>query len=118
MPLLSIVMSAVLTVAAPGGDRSPAAIARHAYDLLLKPDRRVRTVNPRVASALVEGVARSPTFARLLDALDPLDVIVYVELRHEMPRDSQGRLIFASKAKGQRYVRIQIQSFLALDDII
>ena len=117
MHLLPLVIGVVVSLAAPGGGSSTASHAR-LHRALMKPDRHVRTEHPRVTAALFEGVRRSRTFASLIDALDRSDVIAYVQLVHDLPRASRGRLLLASKTNGQRYVRIQMLPFLPHDDMI
>ena len=79
------------------------------YELLLTaPERRLRATEPRMQALIVEGVRRSPTFARLLLELEKTDLIAYVERVHDMPAVISGRLLFVSASRAQRYVRIQL----------
>jgi hypothetical protein len=117
MELLAIVIGAAMALAAPGS-ASPVPAFSHIQRALVKPDRHVRSADPRVTTALFDGVRRSRTFAALIDALDRTDVIAYVDLAHELPRAARGRMLLASSANGIRYVRIQIHTFLAPDEII
>lgn len=118
MQLLSLVIGAVISLAAAGGEPSTVRLVHPAHRALVKADRRVRTVDSRVRSTLFNGVVRSRTFASLVDAIDRSDLIVYIELQHELPRALEGRLVLASKAGGQRYVRIQLHARLAQDQMI
>ena len=118
MQLLSLVIGAVIGLAAPGGEPSRVKLVHPTHRALVKADRRVRTMDSRVSAALFSGVTRSRTFASLIDTLDRSDVIVYIELQHELPRAIDGRLLLASRAGGLRYVRIQLHSRLGQDHMI
>ncbi len=116
--LLPLVMSAVMELAAPGGDvplrRFDPAIER----ALSAPDRKVRALTDRVAAAIRDGARRSPTFAALLAMLDRADVIVHVELSHDLRPSTEGRTILASRDGTHRYVRVQVRAMLAPDELI
>jgi hypothetical protein len=116
--LLLLVMSAVTAIAAPDGDSPTRPIASLVDRALTSPDRRTRAVGDRVGAALREGARRSATFARLIVALDRSDVIVYIELSHDLPATTEGRLMLATKAGAHRYARIQIRAALSPDEII
>ena len=83
-------------------------IAADYEPLLTAPGRRLRATDPRMQALIVEGVRRSPTFARLLLELESTDLIAYVERVHNMPAVILGRLVFISTSPAQRYVRIQL----------
>jgi hypothetical protein len=95
MLVFVLVMSVVTSGGAPGDSPRPAVTA-YMYRMLTAPDRNVRTFDRRVAGALVDGVRRSATLARLLTALDGSDVIAYIELTHDLPAVTQGRLVLAT----------------------
>lgn len=118
MPLFVLVMSVVTAVAAPEADSRRPVIAAPLYRLLMAPDRNVRSLDRRVSDALAVGVRRSATFARLLAALDGSDVIAYIELSHDLPTTTQGRLVLATKSLTHRYVRIQVRAMQAPDEVI
>jgi hypothetical protein len=86
--------------------------------LLQAPDRRVRTTDPRVQSLFLEGVRRSPTFTRLLTALNHTDVIVYVERLMTLPKETLGRLTIVPMGGPQRYLRIHIRADLTVNEAI
>jgi len=74
------------------------------------PEQHVRTTEPRIAALIESGASLSPTFRRLVAALDASDVIVYVE-----PKQTRSRLggylahhVVASG--GYRYLRIAIEA--------
>ena len=88
------------------------------YALLVAPERRVRAADARLAEILKDGVARSPTFAGLMTALNRSDVIVYIERLLTMPRDTMGRLTIVPVKSGTRYLRIQIRPELTRNEAI
>jgi hypothetical protein len=118
MHLLSLVLSAVMAVAAPAGDVPAPSTVRDLQRALTAPERRVRTRDARIASALFEGVRRSPTFADLVATLDRSNVITYVELSHTLPSQTEGRLMLLSRGGSPRYVRIQVRATLSPDHMI
>ena len=85
---------------------------------LTSPLSHVRALDGDVASALAAGVQRSPTFARLVAAINQSDVIVYVETVHTLPPATSGRMVLTTKNTSVRYVRIQIASRLFPDERI
>jgi hypothetical protein len=83
---------------------------------LTSPFSQVRALGSEVAAALADGLRRSPTFARLIAALNRSDVIVYVEMVHT-PTTS-GRMVLTTKDNRFRYVRIQVASRLFPAELI
>ena len=116
----------VLSAAIVTGPGSPPSTSRHAVStaslrdaaLLTAPDRRVRTVSPRIQSLLAEGMKRSTTFARLISAVNQTDVIVYLQPVVDMPKSLAGRLLLLPLAGGQRYLRVQLRADLTPDETI
>jgi hypothetical protein len=102
----------------PASSAAPAVLARDSGGLLTAPDRRVRTTDSRIQSLLVRGARRSRTFAGLITALNRTDVIVYVEPVRDLPATLAGRLMLLPHAGGQRYLRIQVGSLAASNDLI
>jgi hypothetical protein len=100
-----------MTVAAP----SPAAIAE---TLLAADNRRLRAATPRVLALITEGIRRSRTFAGLVADLHQTNVIVYVETSMGLPNDVAGRILFASAAGDQRYLRVQLRATMPRDTMI
>jgi hypothetical protein len=86
--------------------------------LLSSPDRRVRSIDPRVVELLETGMQRSPTFAGLVTSVSATDVIVYIERVRELPRTMAGRLLLLPIAGNQRYLRIQVLRNLPPPDLI
>ena len=100
-----------LTVAAP----SPAALAE---TLIAADNRRLRAATPRVLALITEGIRRSRTFAGLVADLHQTNVIVYVETSMGLPNDVAGRILFASAAGDQRYLRVQLRATMPRDTMI
>ena len=94
---------------------SPSTVAA---SLLSTENRRIRAATPRVGKLIDEGVQRSRTFAELVKAIHTTNVIIYVEATFGLPPDVSGRILFASVAGNQRYLRIQVQSTLGRDLLI
>jgi hypothetical protein len=118
MPLILLVMSVVMDVAAPVGNTPRAIVTARVHHLLTAPDRHVRAFDRRVTSALSDGARRSETFRELLASLDGSDVIVYVEQSHDLPATLQGRLLLSSTSASFRYVRIQVRAMQPPDELI
>jgi hypothetical protein len=106
MYLLLITLSALAPYAAP--DVVP----------LTSPFSQVRALGSEVAAALADGLRRSPTFARLIAALNRSDVIVYVEMVHTLPPTTSGRMVLTTRDSRFRYVRIQVASRLFPAELI
>ena len=74
-------------------------------------DDRVRTLDPRLAELVHEGIARSETFRGLVQQLTGGDVVVYV--RYDLlPAGVHGRLSFLSAVSGVRYVLVSLTADL------
>jgi bacterioferritin-associated ferredoxin len=69
----------------------------------------VRTTEPRVLALVEQGIARSATFRRLIDALNASDVIVYIEPKLHRPALG-GYLSHRMVARGgTRYLKIAVE---------
>jgi hypothetical protein len=69
----------------------------------------VRTTEPRVLTLVEQGIARSATFRRLVDALNASDVIVYIEPKLHRPALG-GYLSHRMVASGgTRYLKIAVE---------
>lgn len=79
---------------------------------------RVRGATPAINTMLANGVRRSSTLARLVKEIDSTDVIVYVELISTLPAGLDGRLTFLTTAGGIRYLRVQVPTNVAKDDLL
>jgi hypothetical protein len=86
--------------------------------LLSSPDRRVRSVDRRLAALLEVGLQRSSTFAELVRSLNASDVIVYVERSRNLPSTLAGRLLLLPHAGRHRYLRIQVRGDLPALELI
>lgn len=86
--------------------------------LLSSPDRRLRSMDPRLTELLAIGLHRSPTFADLVRTLSATDVIVYLERSRDLPNMLAGRILLLPLAGQQRYLRIQVRSDLPTMDMI
>ncbi len=117
--VLTLLLVTTVALGEPPASRSRAPIARERIDAMLTaPDRHVRGAGDVAAALLADGAHRSYTFARLLDAVERSDVIVYVEMSPELPVSLAGRLMLAGCAHGQRYLRIQIAPAGAPEELI
>jgi hypothetical protein len=119
--LLAAVFSVSVALAADGMPRAatPSPLAPDLLQALIgAPTRRVRALDPRIASVLAEGLARSPTLGRLVAALEFTDVIVQIVATQNLPAAVPGRLLLVPGAKAYRYLRIQIRPEGSTDDLI
>ena len=107
VPMLTAV-SALLVATSPAPRRAALAYAaapsgsRDAH----RADPHVRG-SSTVADAL-DGTRRSYTFARILEAIEEMDLIVYIVSNTQMPATLAGRLMVVPAAHEQRYVRIEV----------
>jgi hypothetical protein len=74
-------------------------------------ERRVRTSDARLQSAIDHGMRFSPTFQDLVDRLERSDVVVYVEADPRSQDGLAGRLLFISAQGGTRYVLVRVAVF-------
>lgn len=71
---------------------------------------RVRPHDTRSASLLLDGIARSATMRRIVDELERLNVIVYIEMKPGLHRQLAGQLAWVTAVKNFRYVRISLST--------
>jgi hypothetical protein len=69
---------------------------------------RVRPADKRVATALSEGLERSASFRALVDRLNQLDVIVYVEMQPLLRQRLSGAMTWVTATTTFRYVRVSL----------
>ena len=69
----------------------------------------IRTTDARLRSLIDEGVRTSPTFRSIVDRLIGSDVIVLLQCDPTASAQVDGRLTFASKAGGFRYVIVRLR---------
>jgi hypothetical protein len=67
---------------------------------------RLRPVEPIARKLVSEGLKRSATIRHLADRLRESDVIVYVDVRSDMPSQTVGSLRFVSPSASHRFLRI------------
>lgn len=79
---------------------------------------RVRGATPAINTLLASGARRSATFARLVKEIDETDLVVYVEIIDTLPPGLDGRMMFLISTGGARYLRVQVATNLAKDDLI
>ena len=91
--------------------------ARELTGLLEDPERRVRALTPRMADVLQAGARRSPTFLRLLRALQQKDVIVQI-LDEPTLRSTPAQLLIVPVGSGTRFVRVQVGNRRGGDDLV
>jgi hypothetical protein len=73
-----------------------------------KPVPRVRAADSRMAAALEEGLERSASFRAIVDRVNQLDVIVYIETQPLLRHRLAGRMTWVTATKDFRYVRVAI----------
>jgi hypothetical protein len=78
--------------------------------------KRVRTSDPEVSTMVEAGYRRSPTFRRIVDAIERSNVIVYIERRILASRGAA--MHFVTLAGGYRYVRVTLDAELARDPAV
>ena len=74
------------------------------------PQVRVRPTSALGRKVIDAGLARSATFRRLVERLENSDVIVYVEMRVNMPPQIGGLLEFMGRGGANRYLRVTVGS--------
>lgn len=69
---------------------------------------RVRSMDGLGRKLLAEGMAKSSTFRRLVHRLDRSDVIVYIELRPDLPPNVGGSLRFLARSATDRFLLVRL----------
>lgn len=72
--------------------------------------QRIRTTDPRVTHALLEGVERSPTLRALVARIEQGDVVVYLELDQSMRYGLTGTLKWIGANDALRFVQVSIKN--------
>jgi hypothetical protein len=75
-------------------------------------DPHVRPLQKDAERVLAAGMAKSDTFRRLIARLERSDVIVYVDLRWQLPLRLAGRLQFLAKHGDSRYLLVELSRTL------
>ncbi len=79
---------------------------------------RLRPQSPRVATWIANGLTRSPTLRALAERAERGDVIVYLEIAHDLDPALYACVSWLAAAPGARYVRVSLQPHLAPDQAI
>jgi hypothetical protein len=69
---------------------------------------RIRPMQDVGARLLADGMAHSPTFRWLVDRLERSNVIVYIDVRPDMPGHLGGSLRFLARSATDHFVKIQL----------
>ena len=73
----------------------------------------VRAMQKEGDALLTVGMGSSPTFRRLVNRLERSDVIVYVDIRPDMPAYLGGSLRFITRSATTRFLRVQLNRSLS-----
>jgi hypothetical protein len=103
MQLVVLLTLFVATFALPSGSAAEEAVRKSP-----KPVPRVRAADTRVAAALKEGLDRSASFRTIVDRLNALDVIVYIETQPLLRGRLAGTMTWVTATKEYRYVRVSL----------
>lgn len=79
---------------------------------------RVRPNDGRAAATLLQGIARSETIRLIVDRLEALQVIVYVEMQPALQRKLAGRMVWMTATRPFRYVRVSLSPELGGETLI
>ena len=104
MPKLPLALVCLMV----GVAASASAQTQPAVGTRLNGGPRVRPNDGRSAALLVEGIARSASIRRTIDAIEASDLIVYVEMQPALRKRVAGSLTWITKTPQFRYVRISI----------
>ena len=77
---------------------------------------RLRPLDPMASDAIASGVARSPTFAALVQTVEDSEFVVYVESSRQLKGGMQGCLVHGRA--GPRYLRVIMKMGLSVDERI
>jgi hypothetical protein len=69
---------------------------------------RIRPMQDVGARLMADGMAHSPTFRWLVDRLERSNVIVYIDVRPDMPAHLGGSLRFLARSASDHFVKIQL----------
>jgi len=79
---------------------------------------RVRPYDGRSAALLLEGLERSATLRAIVDRLEQLEVIVYLEMQPALRQTLAGTLTWLAATAAHRYVRISLNPEMIHDSLI
>ena len=98
---------------------TPSAIAAERDDdRAALPNPRVRPHDGRAAATLLQGIARSETIRLIVNRLETLDVIVYVEMQPALQHTLAGRMIWLTATQNFRYVRVSLNPELSGEALV
>jgi len=81
--------------------------------LAAEPNPHIRILDQALAKTVSDGIARSSTFARIVDGLDRSNVVVYIGFSKLLPPSLGGRTTFITATGKWRYLRIAICTHLS-----
>jgi len=102
-----VVMSLLIGLLAAGQSQTLNAVGLSAHD------PHVRPLEKDADRVLAKGLAKSPTFRRLVSRLEQSDVIVYVRLGWDLPQHIGGRLHFLAVHGESRYLVVDLNRAVA-----
>lgn len=79
---------------------------------------RVRPYDARSANVLLQGIQRSETIRSLVDRLEQLDVIVYIQMQPALRTQLAGRMVWVTATGHLRYVRLSLNPELSGDTLV
>jgi hypothetical protein len=78
----------------------------------------VRPYDGRAAQLLLEGLERSVTLRAIVDRLEQLEVIVYLEMQPALRKKLAGMLTFLTATASSRYVRVSLNPEYPRDTLV
>ena len=74
---------------------------------------RIRVLDPGLKELFDHGIGQSPTFRALVEKVDAIPILVFVEADIRMPARIGARLSFVTSVNGLRYVRVHVDCTLS-----
>lgn len=78
----------------------------------------VRATDPYITTLIEDAARRSATFARLFNALQDSDVILFVQASYDLRAPLSGRLVFLTSTPLARYLRADVRADLPRHDMV
>ena len=101
----AVVLMVTLAATGPSASAEPAGMATLPADTW-----HVRSSKPALSDLIQDGYARSPTFRRLVDRLNAVHVVVYVEFQIT-PQRQRGYLSHNIREAGEwRYLQVRLRA--------
>ena len=107
-----VVVSLLMGLLAAGQAQTLSAVGPSAHD------PHVRSLEKDADRLMAKGLAKSPTFRRLVLRLEQSDVIVYVRLAWDLPLHIGGRLHFLAVHGESRYLVVDLNRALARSALV